>query len=137
MNLKCCDKYKKPKITFSASPTDIVGLGVLLTIVLGMVGLLIFGVGASLVDNLSNGTVSNEIKECYEDRSGRMHGSGCLVNSSLFLYFAFFFAVWFILPKFLNACSYFIKYRLKIEAICSVCNKRDIVFDFPKTKNGS
>ena len=135
MKIKCCDQFRRPKVKFSANMSDLIGLSVFLCMMLGLIGFVVYGVGEILLENLSDGIVAEEFQSCYENSSGRRRLSGCVIQSSLVLSLLFFVAVWFVLPRFLNACGYLINYKLRIESRCYVCERSEVICDLPNIQN--
>jgi hypothetical protein len=132
MKIKCCNKFRKPKIEFSANMSDFIGLSVFLCIMLTMVGFLVYGVGEAVLEGVSSGSSAKDIHSCYENSTGRRRLGGCVVTSGIFLSIVFLSAVIYILPKFLNACGYLINYRLSVKSYCPVCNSQEVICDLPK-----
>lgn len=114
---KCCNKLLPPKITYKASVLDSIGLAIFLSFFLSIAGLIAWGLSAWLVSMAIDGTLGE--RNWY----GRT-GTGTI----LLIYGLYKF-----LPKFINACSYLVNYRLRITSQCSSCKKEYTLAEYPKS----
>lgn len=120
--MKCCQKFIRPRIFFRANTTDAVGLGVLLL----LVSLVLFGISYLLV-----GLVIEGIKDgSFFDRE-RYFGIRIRTGMAPIL---MLIGLYYVLPKFLYICSFFVNYNIKVWGTCSVCNKEHTIFVAPSPK---
>ncbi len=114
---KCCNKYLIPNIKYKASVIDTIGLTALLSFFLG-IAVLIAWVGAvSLVSSVADGSITER----------GMFGQRTIPGGLIIFVFLYYF-----LPKFINACSFLVNYKLTIRATCRSCGKQHKLADFPK-----
>lgn len=119
MNMKCCNKWLVPKIDFNASIVDIVGLTILLSFFLSIAVLIAYAASGILVGQIEDGTFGDRY---YFGRTGA---------GSLLL----FYGLYKLLPKFINACSYLVNYKLKINSVCNICNKQHLNINMPSNND--
>ncbi|WP_345548038.1 hypothetical protein [Microbulbifer aestuariivivens] len=115
---KCCNRFLIPNIKYKASIIDSIGLTILLSFFLGIAFLVAWLGAASLVSSVEDGSIS----ERGVLRRRTIPG-GVIVL--VFLYY--------LLPKFINACSYLISYKLKISSICKSCGEQHELASYSKS----
>jgi len=114
---KCCNKYLVPKIKYRASIIDSIGLTILLSFFLGIAFLIAWLGAASLVSSVEDGSISER------GILGQRTIPGGLIVFAFLYYF---------LPKFINACSYLVNYKLNISSVCASCGKQHELASYPK-----
>lgn len=113
---KCCNKTLIPKIRYRASIMDSIGLTILLSFFLSIATLIALGLSSLLVFQVTDGSFGE--RQWY----GRT-GTGIA---------ALLFGLYWFLPKFINACSYLVNYKLKVVSTCKHCNTEHLLADYPK-----
>jgi len=115
---KCCGRILIPKIKYKASIIDSIGLAILLSFFLGIIFIIAWAGAASLVSSVANGTIT--------DRG--ILGQRTVPGGIIVLAF-----LYYVLPKFINACSYLVNYQLNINSVCRLCNKEHQLANYPKS----
>lgn len=115
---KCCNKYLIPKIKYRASIIDSSGLTILFSFFLCIAFLVAWLGAASLVSSVEDGSIAER---------------GILGQRTIPAGLIVFAFLYYFLPKFINACSYLVNYKLKISSVCKYCGKQHELANYPKS----
>jgi len=116
VNLKCCGKFLKPRVSFKASFADLLGILFLGGFFGGIYLLIGWAVSAGLWASIESGEIGSRT------RFGAREGTGLLV--ALFLLVKG-------MPIYLKILSYFVNYQLRIRGECKVCGDKRLLLDAP------
>ena len=116
---KCCGNTLIPKIRYKASIMDSIGLVILLGFFLSIFGLIAWGLSAWLISIVADDAGS------YTKGMVRTAAGILLILYGLYKF----------LPKFINAFSYLVNYKMTITAKCKCCGKESVLANYPKSKD--
>ena len=97
---------------------DSIGLSILLSFFLGIAFLIAWAGAASLVSSVEDGSIAER------GILGQRTIPGGLI-AFVFLYY--------LLPKFINACTYLVDYKLNINSVCRSCGQEHQLANYPKS----
>ena len=115
MKIKCCKKWLIPQIYFKANIADVIGLTILLTFFLFIAVAIAYVASGIFVGQVEDGS--------FGDR----HWYGRTGTGTMLL----FYGLYKLLPKFINACSYLVNYKLSVRSICNNCDKQYLNVNLP------
>jgi len=117
---KCCGRILLPRIRYRASIIDSIGLGILLSFFLGIACLIAWAAASTLISSVEDGSINER----------DFFGHRTVPGGVFVLMFLYYF-----LPKFINASSYFVNYKLTISSVCRACGKEHQLANYPKSED--
>ncbi len=120
MKYRCCNSFRRPAISFRASPLDLFGIIFLGGFFGGIFYLIGWGVFSALMSSVGSGEFGE--RTWY----GARQGAGYLVILIALVKGA---------PIFLRILSFFVNFKLKISSTCKQCGSEANHIDLPTVQD--
>lgn len=109
MKLQCCNKLRRPKVSFKANKGDLIGI----VFLGGFFGGILFLIGWLTIALMISAISSGDFGE--RTWTGSRSGMG---------YILVIFLIYKATPYFFKILSFFVDYKLRVSSTCSVCGDK-------------